>query len=161
MAHVLPSRDGAGIVQFVDHVNPGFAPFFRFSVTEDFVRYVKVHDELLKLDFKTFVPGHTRLGTADDIVVNKQFTLSAIKAAQIASEKVSNADLAAAGISLVNQPGAVQFGNGYWAFDVQQKLQIAVCFRALVKQWGCKLAAVDVVGESLCDSALFFNLVDG
>ncbi len=160
VAHVLPSRDGAGIVQFVDLINPGFAPFFRFGVTEDFARYIEVHDELLKLDFKT-----SSLDMPDWVLQThcreQAVRLERDQAAQTASKKVTNADLVAAGAALVNKPGALQFGNGYWAFELQQRLHIAVCFRALVEQWGCKLAAVDVVGESLCDSALIFNLVDG
>ena len=59
----------------VDVIFPGWIPFPYLAVANDVTGFIKAHDIALnRYDFDTFVGGHlTRLGTRDDVKVQKEF----------------------------------------------------------------------------------------
>ena len=59
----------------VDVIFPGWIPFPYLAIANDVAGFIKAHDIALnRCDFDTFVGGHlTRLGTRDDVNVQKEF----------------------------------------------------------------------------------------
>ena len=72
----------------VDVIFPGWVPFPYLAVSKDIAGYIKAHDIVLEnYEFDTFVGGHlTRLGTVEDVKIQKDF----ISDLQIAAAKANN-----------------------------------------------------------------------
>ncbi|HSA97498.1 MAG TPA: Kazal-type serine protease inhibitor domain-containing protein, partial [Candidatus Nitrosotenuis sp.] len=72
------------VAMAVDLFRPGMAPYRAFGVTPDIDLYLKTHDILIEnFDFDVIISGHSnRLGTKDDIKINKQFTLDVMENAR-------------------------------------------------------------------------------
>ena len=61
-----------------------------FSAVEDVFGYIKAHDTALDYDFDTFVGGHlTRLGTRDDVQIQREFITDLINASIEANSNVT------------------------------------------------------------------------
>ncbi len=61
-------------LMLVDVIFPGWSPFKELGITTHVPGFVKAHDTVLGYDFDTFVGGHlTRLGTSEDVILQKQF----------------------------------------------------------------------------------------
>lgn len=159
-AHVLPSRDGPGVLLIADFVVPGFAPFLDFSLTSDFFQYVKTQQELLKFDFGVFIGGHWNLGTKRDIRRNIRYTEDVVKFIAEAADEVTPQMLEDAGIGNIGDPTKVEFGNPPLAFAITLDLQSKLCVRKLIKKYGCVLGGVDLFAASHCKEVFFHNIVD-
>ena len=58
-------------------------------MAEDVLNFIKAHDLILEYDFETFVGGHlTRLGTPEDVQVQKQYFEDMWENAAIANKTV-------------------------------------------------------------------------
>jgi glyoxylase-like metal-dependent hydrolase (beta-lactamase superfamily II) len=79
------------VLMLVDVIFPGWVPFPYLAVAKDVAGFIKAHDIALNnYDFDTLVPGHlTRLGTRNDVIVQKEFVSDLEKAAAQANQKVS------------------------------------------------------------------------
>ena len=66
----------------VDIVFPGWVPFPYLAIAKDVAGFIKAHDIALdNYDFDKFVGGHlTRLGTRNDVVVQKEFVTDLMNA---------------------------------------------------------------------------------
>ena len=65
----------------VDVIFPGWVPFPYLAIAKDVAGFIKVDDIVLKYDFDTLVGGHlTRLGTRNDVIVQKEFVSDLEKA---------------------------------------------------------------------------------
>ena len=77
------------VLMLVDVIFPGWAPFPYLAVAKDVAGFIKAHDIVLKYDFDTLVGGHlTRLGTRNDVIVQKEFVSDLEKAAAKANQEV-------------------------------------------------------------------------
>ena len=63
------------VLMLVDIVFPGWVPFPNLAIAKDVAGFIKAHDIALdKYDFDKFVGGHlTRLGTRNDVAIQKEF----------------------------------------------------------------------------------------
>ena len=84
------------VLMLVDIIFPGWVPFPYLAVSKDIAGYIKAHDIVLNnYDFDTFVGGHlTRLGTINDVTVQKEFISDLEKAAGKANNEILFTDIA-------------------------------------------------------------------
>ena len=70
------------VLMLVDIVFPGWVPFPYLAIAKDTAGFIKAHDIALNnYDFDTLVGGHlTRLGTRNDVIVQKEFVSDLEKA---------------------------------------------------------------------------------
>jgi glyoxylase-like metal-dependent hydrolase (beta-lactamase superfamily II) len=84
------------ILMLVDVVVPGWVPFTRLGVAADVPGFLAAHEQALGYDFDTLVAGHlTRLGTRQDVEVQRQYVLDVKAACQRARASVSAAEVIA------------------------------------------------------------------
>jgi len=84
------------VLMLVDVLFPGWVPFPYLAIAKDVAGFIKAHDIALNnYDFDTLVAGHlTRLGTRNDVVVQKEFVSDLEKAAAQANQQVSFGEIA-------------------------------------------------------------------
>ena len=160
VAYIRPFGRMKGIVHFVDVVSPGSVPFIDFSFTIDLGKYVDVQKRVLRLDFGIYSGGHSRLGERKDVEDNMKYSIDVIQIAKKAESKVTPEQIASSGLLSVSDPKAAEFNNIIFVLKTRSKLVGQICFREIVKKYGCILGSVDVVGRSHCEAAFFFNLID-
>src|SRR4051812_16872182 len=78
------------VLMLVDIIFPGWVPFPYLAIAKDAAGFIKAHDIALNnYDFDTIVAGHlTRLGTRNDVIVQKEFVSDLEKAAAKANQVV-------------------------------------------------------------------------
>jgi glyoxylase-like metal-dependent hydrolase (beta-lactamase superfamily II) len=78
------------VLMLVDIIFPGWVPFPYLAIAKDVAGFIKAHDIALNnYDFDTIVAGHlTRLGTRNDVIVQKEFVSDLEKAAGKANQEV-------------------------------------------------------------------------
>lgn len=158
-AYIRPSANNPGLVHLVDYLTPGFAPFFRFSVTPDVSALIQAQEKVLKLDWEVYSGGHGKLGRKNDLRTNIQYTMDTLRFNREAAAEVTTEQLLEAGVGRVNDPSAVEFGNGGWAFVTAANVQGEICTRKLISKYGCTLGSVAVFAPSHCNVAFFYELV--
>jgi glyoxylase-like metal-dependent hydrolase (beta-lactamase superfamily II) len=84
------------VLMLVDVIFPGWVPFPYLATAKDVAGFIKAHDIALNnYDFDTFVGGHlTRLGTRNDVIVQREFVSDLEKAAAQANQQVSFGEVA-------------------------------------------------------------------
>ena len=84
------------VLMLVDVLFPGWVPFPYLAIAQDTAGFIKAHDIALNnYDFDTLVGGHlTRLGTRNDVIVQKEFVSDLEKAAAQANQQVSFGEIA-------------------------------------------------------------------
>ncbi len=77
-------------LMLVDVIFPGWVPFPYLAIAKDVARFIKAHDIALNnYNFDTIVAGHlTRLGTRNDVMIQKEFVSDLEKAAGKANQEV-------------------------------------------------------------------------
>jgi glyoxylase-like metal-dependent hydrolase (beta-lactamase superfamily II) len=78
------------VLMLVDVIFPGWVPFPYLAIAKDTAGFIKAHDIALNnYDFDTIVAGHlTRLGTRNDVIIQKEFVSDLEKAAGRANQGV-------------------------------------------------------------------------
>jgi glyoxylase-like metal-dependent hydrolase (beta-lactamase superfamily II) len=77
------------VLMLVDVIFPGWVPWAYLAFAQDVAGFIKAHDIVLNYDFDTLVGGHlTRLGTRNDVIVQKEFVSDLEKAAGRANQEV-------------------------------------------------------------------------
>ena len=78
------------VLMLVDIVFPGWVPFPYLAIAKDAAGFIKAHDIVLNnYDFDTLVAGHlTRLGTRNDVIVQREFVSDLENAATKANQEV-------------------------------------------------------------------------
>jgi glyoxylase-like metal-dependent hydrolase (beta-lactamase superfamily II) len=78
------------VLMLVDVIFPGWVPFPYLAIAKDVAGFIKAHDIALdNYDFNTIVAGHlTRLGTRNDVIIQKDFVSDLEKAAGKANQEV-------------------------------------------------------------------------
>ncbi|CAB9499789.1 Metallo-beta-lactamase superfamily [Seminavis robusta] len=151
------------IMMMIDIVFPKWSPFYRFALTTDLLNYLKIHDKMLD-DYDLgedgyLIGGHlSQIGDRVDIEINKNMTESVIANAR---DALATTDFGGEAFSTgAFTPGEPTFGNTWYAFGKSFDTIIAKCVRATIEQFGCTLAAIDVMAESHCDVAQNFVRID-
>jgi glyoxylase-like metal-dependent hydrolase (beta-lactamase superfamily II) len=84
------------VLMLVDVIFPGWVPYPYLATAKDTAGFIKAHDIALNnYDFDTFVGGHiTKLGTRNDVIVQREFVSDLEKAAAQANQQVSFGEIA-------------------------------------------------------------------
>ena len=84
------------VLMLVDVIFPGWVPFPYLALAKDTAGFIKAHDIALNnYNFDTLVGGHlTRLGTRNDVIVQKEFVSDLEKAAAQANQQISFGEIA-------------------------------------------------------------------
>ena len=92
------------VLMLVDIIFPGWIPFPYLAIAKDTTGFIKAHDIALNdYDFDTIVAGHlTRLGTRNDVMVQKEFVSDLEKAAATANQNVTFSKIASQDISITH-----------------------------------------------------------
>ena len=88
----------------VDIIFPGWIPFPYLAIAKDTAGFIKAHDIALNdYDFDTIVAGHlTRLGTRNDVMVQKEFVSDLEKAAATVNQNVTFSKITIQDISITH-----------------------------------------------------------
>jgi glyoxylase-like metal-dependent hydrolase (beta-lactamase superfamily II) len=131
------------VLMLVDIIFPGWVPFPYLAVSKDIAGYIKAHDIVLNnYDFDTFVGGHlTRLGTINDVIVQKEFISDLEKAAGKSNNQILFSDIA-------KQVGI--FDNPWLIFSKYIDAVNEKCVQDMLPKWENKLGGGRDVMSTLC-----------
>ncbi len=131
------------VLMLVDIIFPGWVPFPYLAVSKDIAGYIKAHDIVLNnYDFDTFVGGHlTRLGTINDVIVQKEFISDLEKAAGKSNNEILFSDIA-------KQVGS--FDNPWLIFSKYIDTVNEKCVQDMLPKWENKLGGAPEVMSTLC-----------
>jgi glyoxylase-like metal-dependent hydrolase (beta-lactamase superfamily II) len=120
------------VLMLVDIVFPGWVPFPYLAIAKDVTGFIKAHDIALNnYDFDKFVGGHlTRLGTRNDVVVQKEFVTDLMNAATKANQEVLFSKVA-------QQVG--HFDNPWLLFSKYIDAVNENCTQAILPKWENRL----------------------
>lgn len=130
----------------IDFMEPGSVPFQNFGMTENIDDYLATFDDLLAYDFDIFLAGHLdSLGNREDVKISRDY----VRDVKAVAKKIL--DTTPAGPLFGKAFGAMgNSDNTFLAFKFYLETIARKCSVQLVKNWGDKLAAVDVWSESHC-----------
>jgi glyoxylase-like metal-dependent hydrolase (beta-lactamase superfamily II) len=131
-----------------DLVMPGWAPYRGWGNADYIPGILKAHDELLKLDFDTYVGGHVyRTGTRKDVEDSRAFFLDLWNTTKRAQGEVPF-------------PSKLEPGNA-WAAQTVWFDQVATKVTAeLVGRWKGRLAGVDTFTHDTVVAAIVSQSTD-
>jgi glyoxylase-like metal-dependent hydrolase (beta-lactamase superfamily II) len=131
------------VLMLVDVVFPGWVPYPYLAVTTDVGGYIRAHDIALnKYDFDTFIGGHlTKIGTRNDVIVQKEFILDLEKAAAKANQEVTFG-------SIAKQVG--HYENPWFIFNKYNEAVDGQCAKYMLPKWESKLGGAKEFMETHC-----------
>lgn len=129
------------VLMLVDVIFPGWTPFKDLAMAQDVPAFLTAHDKVLEYEFDTFVGGHlTRLGTYDDVQIQKEYFTDIGAAAAKANQEVS--------FMAIGQE--VGFDNLWLAFQTYADTITQQCTDEVVPKWLDKLGGVDLFTYDHC-----------
>jgi hypothetical protein len=129
----------------VDIVFPGWVPFPYLEIAKDVAGFIKAHDIALNnYDFNTIVAGHlTRLGTRNDVIIQKEFVSDLEKAASKANQEVLFSKVA-------QQVG--RFDNPWLLFSKYIDAINENCVKDMLPKWGNRIGGAELFMSTHCFS---------
>jgi glyoxylase-like metal-dependent hydrolase (beta-lactamase superfamily II) len=133
------------VLMLVDIVFPGWVPFPYLAIAKDVAGFIKAHDIALNnYDFNTIVAGHlTRLGTRNDVIIQKKFVLDLEKAASKANQEVLFSKVA-------QQVGS--FDNPWLLFSKYIDAINENCVKDMLPKWGNRIGGAEQFMSTHCFS---------
>jgi glyoxylase-like metal-dependent hydrolase (beta-lactamase superfamily II) len=133
------------VLMLVDIVFPGWVPFPYLAIAKDVAGFIKAHDIALNnYDFNTFVAGHlTRLGTRNDVIIQKKFVSDLEKAASKANQEVLFSKVA-------QQVGS--FDNPWLLFSKYIDAINENCVKDMLPKWGNRIGGAEQFMSTHCFS---------
>lgn len=129
------------VLMLVDVIFPGWTPFKDLAMAQDVPAFLAAHDKVLEYEFDTFVGGHlTRLGTYNDVQIQKEYFTDIGAAAAKANQEVS--------FMAIGQE--VGFDNLWLAFQTYADTITQQCTDEVVPKWLDKLGGVDLFTYDHC-----------
>ncbi len=129
------------VLMLVDVIFPGWTPFKDLAMAQDVPEFLAAHDKVLEYDFDTFVGGHlTRLGTPEDVQIQKEYFEDIEAAAAKANQEVS--------FMAIGQE--VGFENLWLVFQIYADSITQQCTDEVVPKWVDKLGGVDLFTYDHC-----------
>lgn len=129
------------VLMLVDVIFPGWVPFKNLAMTEEPPGFLKAHDEVLGYDFETYIGGHlTRLGTPDDVRVQKEYFGDVRDACERALRSINWMEIA-------NETG---WENLWLLFDTYLDRVAQTAAAEVTPKWLGRLGAADVFTEDHC-----------
>jgi glyoxylase-like metal-dependent hydrolase (beta-lactamase superfamily II) len=131
------------VLMLVDIIFPGWVPFPYLAIAKDVAGFIKAHDIALNnYDFDTIVAGHlTRLGTRNDVIVQKEFVSDLEKAAAKANQEVLFSKIA-------SQVG--RFDNPWLIFSKYIDAVNENCVNGMFSRWENRLGGVQQFMSTHC-----------
>jgi glyoxylase-like metal-dependent hydrolase (beta-lactamase superfamily II) len=131
-------------LMLVDIIFPGWVPFPNLALAEDVFGYIKAHDIALNnYDFDTFVGGHlTRLGTRQDVQIQRDFIRDLINASNGANQNVT--------FSEVMQKVGGQTNNLWAIFKTYLDTVAQKCTDEMLPKWQDRLGGAQEFMFSHC-----------
>jgi len=133
------------VLMLVDIVFPGWVPFPYLAIAKDVAGFIKAHDIALNnYDFNTIVAGHlTRLGTRNDVIIQKKFVSDLEKAASKANQEVLFSKVA-------QQVGS--FDNPWLLFSKYIDAINENCVKDMLPTWGNRIGGAEQFMSTHCFS---------
>jgi glyoxylase-like metal-dependent hydrolase (beta-lactamase superfamily II) len=131
------------VLMLVDIIFPGWIPFPYLAIAKDIAGFIKAHDIALNnYDFDTIVAGHlTRLGTRNDVIIQKEFVSDLEKATAIANQNVSFSKIA-------SQVGS--FDNPWLIFSTYIDAINKQCEDEMLPKWQSRLGGAEIFMSTHC-----------
>ena len=133
------------VLMLVDIVFPGWVPFPYLAIAKDVAGFIKAHDIALNnYDFNTIVAGHlTRLGTRNDVIIQKEFVSDLEKSASKANQEVLFSKVA-------QQVG--RFDNPWLLFSKYIDAINENCVKDMLPKWGNRIGGAEQFMSTHCFS---------
>ena len=129
------------VLMVVDVIFPGWVPFKDLAMAEDVPFFLNAHDKILEYDFETFIGGHlTRLGTSEDVKIQKEYFDDIQKNAGTANQQVDFMAIAQ----------KVGFENLWLVFQIYADTVSQQCTDATVPKWIDRLGGADLFTYDHC-----------
>jgi glyoxylase-like metal-dependent hydrolase (beta-lactamase superfamily II) len=129
------------VLMLVDVVFPGWTPFKDLALAQDTSEFLASHDRILEYDFDTFIGGHiTRLGTVEDIEIQKEYFQDIQDSAAKANQQVSFMEIGQ----------EVGFSNPWLVFQIYADQITQLCTDEVVPKWIDRLGGVDLFTYDHC-----------
>jgi glyoxylase-like metal-dependent hydrolase (beta-lactamase superfamily II) len=130
-------------LMLVDIIFPGWVPFPDLALAEDVFGFIKAHDIALNYDFDTFVGGHlTRVGTREDVQVQREFITDLVAASNRANQNVTFGEV----LQKVGGPT-----NNLWAiFKTYLDTVAEQCTNEMLPKWQQRLGGAQEFMFSHC-----------
>ena len=123
----------------VDHVHPGWTPWWSLGMSTDVRTYVDAHDWILEYDFDYFVPGHGEIGDKDDVLLIKEYVTDLQEKAIMAIQTVDFGEVTSDASS-----------EGYHKTDAYFEALANKCAELSDNEWRGKLIGTDTWTETSC-----------
>ena len=129
------------VLMAVDLVFPGWTPFKDLAMAHDVPAFLAAPDKILEYDFDTFIGGHlTRLGTVEDVRIQKEYFQDIQNSASKANKEVS--------FMKIGQK--VGFENPWLVFQIFADTISQQCTDEVVPKWVNRLGGVDLFTYDHC-----------
>ena len=129
------------VLMLVDVIFPGWTPFKDLAMAQDVPEFLAAHDKVLEYDFDTFIGGHlTRLGTSEDVQIQKEYFQDIQTSASKANQEVS--------FMTIGQE--VGFSNPWLVFQIYADAITQQCTDEVVPKWIDRLGGVDLFTYDHC-----------
>ena len=129
------------VLMLVDVVFPGWTPFKDLAMAQDVPEFLAAHDKILEYDFDTYIGGHlTRLGTVEDVEIQKEYFQDIQNSAAKANQEVS--------FMAIGQE--VGFSNPWLVFQIYADSITQQCTDEIVPKWIDRLGGVDLFTYDHC-----------
>ena len=129
------------VLMLVDVIFPGWTPFKDLAMAQDVTEFLAAHDKVLEYDFDTFIGGHlTRLGTPEDVEIQKEYF----------EDIQTSADKANQEISFMAIGQEVGFSNPWLVFQIYADSITQQCTDEIVPKWIDRLGGVDLFTYDHC-----------
>ena len=129
------------VLMLVDVIFPGWTPFKDLALAQDVPEFIAAHDKVLEYDFDTFIGGHlTRLGTPEDVQIQKKYFQDIQTSAAKANQEVS--------FMAIGQE--VGFSNPWLVFQIYADSITQQCTNEIVPKWIDILGGVDLFTYDHC-----------
>ena len=129
------------VLMLVDVIFPGWTPFKDLAMAQDVTEFLAAHDKVLEYDFDTFIGGHlTRLGTPEDVQIQKEYFQDIQTSAGKANQEVS--------FMAIGQE--VGFSNPWLVFQIYADTITQQCTDEVVPKWIDRLGGVDLFTYDHC-----------
>ena len=129
------------VLMLIDVIFPGWTPFKDLAMAQDVPEFLAAHDKVLEYDFDTLVAGHlTRLGTPEDVRIQKEYFQDIQTSAAKANQEVS--------FMAIGQE--VGFSNPWLVFQIYADTITQQCADEVVPKWIDRLGGVDLFTYDHC-----------
>ena len=129
------------VLMIVDVIFPGWVPFKDLAMAQFVPEFLEAHDKILEYNFETLVGGHlTRLGTVEDVKIQKDYFQDIQTSAGHANQNVS--------FMTIGQE--VGFENPWLVFQIYADQITQQCTDEVVPKWIDRLGGADLFTYDHC-----------